>query len=137
MQNFKKKHILIFCLVLFVAFSALFIWSYNTEGIKIGSISNSSKNTLSDKFKYFDGTENKILSLKKNEYLDIDYSLTVNSGSINVVILDESNNIIEQNTNLEGTISYQAKRDQDIKIEVVASKASGKYKVSYDTKNKE
>ncbi|SFR54344.1 hypothetical protein [Anaeromicropila populeti] len=130
----KKKVLVVIFGVLGMAIIVLSVILARKDfaNIQIGFSGNNIGNELSASFKYFSGSKKKQVVFQESKTAIIKYSLTEESGSLMLKVLDENGNLIDSKEGtVDGEISFVVPKDQKYTIQINAKQAKGKYKLSW------
>lgn len=130
----NKKKIIIFSVILgILLLSGTIIFSscLMGSGIKIGCVEKSYGNTLNASFYYFDGTNNKKVKFDKGDKVTIVYSIELEKGALQVNLKDQAGKEIFSKSEGSGEATFTVNETQNYSINIIASKAKGKYNLTW------
>ena len=129
----NKKKIIIFSVILgILLLSGTIICSCLMEsGTKVGYVGNSYGNTLNASFYYFDGIESKKVKFDKGDKVTIVYSIELEKGALQVNLKDQAGKEIFSKSEGSGEATFTVNETQNYSINIIASKAKGKYNLTW------
>lgn len=129
----KKRIIIIISAVLgILLLSGIIGYSVLTgTDIKVGYIENSYGNKLNASFFYFNGTNNKKVKFDKDDKVTMKYSIEIKKGTLQVSLKDREGKEIFNKSEGSGEEIFTVNETQNYLIEITASKAKGKYDLTW------
>lgn len=125
----KRKRFFIVILVLMVA---TLLAACDKKVVFMGS-SSSSNNQMEASYRYFTGTEEKKISMKKGETLAIDYQSEVEKGELTIKLYGPENHLLQSlSSNKAGNEKLGISQDGKYRIQVSGNKTKGSYKITYE-----
>lgn len=109
-----------------------FILFENSSDIKIGYIQASSDNDWHASFNYFEGLDDRELTLPQGEQIVLIYSIELEKGALEMRVKDENGNEIAHMSD-SGQIALPVEEEQSYLIEVEGKEAKGSYLVTWNT----
>lgn len=117
-------------LLCFIVFSNL-----SEANVRVGYLGTSYGNTQSASFSYFDGINTRKVNFDKGDEITINYSIELKKGTLQVRLEDQEGQEVFSKSEGSGVETITVNETQTYLIKITASKAEGKYSLSWNKSN--
>jgi TusA-related sulfurtransferase len=135
MKSMSKKNILLILIAVGIILITGLTLSHALHGgpeVKVGYMGSNVGNMLKASFRYYDGIESKKVKLSSGDNVKITYTIVATKGNIQVLVKDQSGNEVMNQSDSSGEMSFAVNETQNYNIYVIATKAQGKYEVTWN-----
>ncbi|PJI09323.1 MULTISPECIES: hypothetical protein [Clostridium] len=141
MNIFKKHKFVWVCFIIVVFLLTVFVCNIDNNSknafFQVGAIESSGMHKYDLKYFYLNGNRSKVIKLKTNEQINIEYSSIVKAGKLKILFLDPSGKVIKNLlVDNSGAFKYTAKREGKYSLQITARKTRGQFNLDWDTKSK-
>jgi len=128
-MNKKNKIIAIVIGIMLIVGCILLVFFTRGSKFKIGYVGNNYGNTLNASFKYFSGTESKKVKYNAGDNVKITYTIELEKGELQLKVKDQEGNEVKSESGGSGEVTFTVSETQEYTINVVATKAKGKFNI--------
>ncbi|MDD5703591.1 MAG: hypothetical protein PHU23_16280 [Dehalococcoidales bacterium] len=101
--------------------------------IRIGYIGTNIGNEISGSYKYFNGTQTRVINTDAGDIIEIHYTSEVKKGGLSLTVVDSSpKTVANLESNTSGNIEIQAAQDKKYELIIQGSGTEGSFKVSWE-----
>lgn len=101
--------------------------------VKVGYVGSNTGNHINSSYKYFNGTETRVINASAGNVIDIHYTSEVKKGELSLKVMDSSQNTVAKlEANTTGTKEIKANGDEKYELIVDASGTEGSFDVKWE-----
>ncbi|MBU3111498.1 hypothetical protein [Clostridium lacusfryxellense] len=117
--------------ILVIVGCILLVFSTREPKSKIGYVGNNYGMSFDASFKYFNGTESRKVKYDAGENAKITYTIIAKKGKLEMNVKDQKGNEVKRVSVGSGEVAFTVTETQVYTINVVATKAKGKFYIKW------
>lgn len=131
-MNKKNVKIIVIIIAIMIIVGCTLLVVFNREPkSKIGYVGNNYGMTMDASFKYFNGTESRRVKYDAGENAKITYTIIAKKGELEMNVKDQKGNEVKRVSVGSGEVAFTVTETQVYTINVVATKAKGKFYIKW------
>ena len=109
-----------------------FNFDIDTMDKKVGFAETCFNDNWKATFRYYDGSDEKHISLEQGEILELNYSMEIEKGELELYIKDGEGEVLLTAEDMEGELIYKAEDETDCYICISAIEAKGSFELTWE-----